>query len=190
MQWIRRARPATTSWYLVKTAIQIVVFWGVFLFLLPAVVLDLSSRLDVPTDPFPMSRIIAVLLFAGASTLGLLSGFTMAVRGQGTPLPFDAARTLVIAGPYQRVRNPMAIAGLAQGVAVALWHGSVAVLLYVAAGGLLWHCVVRPYEEADLARTFGAEFLEYKARVPLWIPRRSAARTSVRANILSGDQEH
>jgi protein-S-isoprenylcysteine O-methyltransferase Ste14 len=68
----------------------------------------------------------------------------------------------------------MAVAGLAQGFAVALWHGSFAVLLYVVAGGVLWHVAVRPFEEADLEREFGPAFVEYKSRVPLWVPRRPA----------------
>ena len=91
----------------------------------------------------------------------------MAVHGQGTPVPFDGPRRLVVTGPYTLVRNPMAIAGLVQGMAVALWHGSVAVSAYVIAGGILWHFVVRPREEEDLARTFGAAFVDYKGRVPL-----------------------
>jgi protein-S-isoprenylcysteine O-methyltransferase Ste14 len=176
MQYFRRARPASTRWNLAKTAAQIVLFWGVFLFLLPPWVVVASSRLGVPTFPSDSFRVLAVVLFAGASALGLVSGFTMAVHGQGTPLPFDGPRRLVVSGPYTLVRNPMAIAGLVQGMAVALWHGSVAVSAYVIAGGILWHFVVRPREEEDLARTFGAAFVEYKSRVPLWLPRRPGFR--------------
>jgi protein-S-isoprenylcysteine O-methyltransferase Ste14 len=95
----------------------------------------------------------------------------MALRGRGTPLPLDAARVLVVTGPYAWVRNPMAVAGLAQGAAVALWHGSAVVGAYVVAGGLFWHIVVRPLEEANLAHTFGRSFEEYRDRVPLWWPR-------------------
>jgi protein-S-isoprenylcysteine O-methyltransferase Ste14 len=172
MQWFRRARSATPNWNLAKTAIQIVVFWGVFLFVLPPWLVHVSSRLGIPTYVSPGARVLAVILFVGASTLGLASGFMMAIGGQGTPLPLDAPRTLVVSGPYRWVRNPMAIAGLAQGLAVAVWHGSVVVFAYVVAGGLLWHGVVRPREEADLERTFGAAFAEYKQTVPLWLPRR------------------
>ena len=41
----------------------------------------------------------------------------MAVTGRGTPLPFDAARDLVVSGPYRLVRNPMVVAGLTQSLA-------------------------------------------------------------------------
>lgn len=33
------------------------------------------------------------------------------------------------------------------------------------------------YEEQDLERIFGEEYLEYKRRVPKWIPRQSSAKT-------------
>jgi protein-S-isoprenylcysteine O-methyltransferase Ste14 len=61
----------------------------------------------------------------------------------------------VLAGPYRHVRNPMAVAGIAQGVAVALWLGSWAVLLYAVSGALLWHMAIRSAEERDLAERFG-----------------------------------
>ena len=174
MQWFRRARPAAASWNLAKTAIQVVVFWGLFLFVVPPIVVDLAAAAGSLPRPTAFLRTIGALLFVAASTLGLLSAFTMAIHGSGTPLPFDAPRSLVVSGPYGWVRNPMALAGLAQGMAVALWHGSVAVLGYVIAGGVLWHVAVRPFEEADLARTFGTSFYAYKRHVPLWLPSAAA----------------
>lgn len=182
MQWSRRAAPAAASWNLAKTAMQVVVFWGLFLFVLPPIVADLGATFGHPPRPTAFLRSIGVVLFAVASTLGLLSAFTMAVRGSGTPLPLDAPRTLVLTGPYAWVRNPMAVAGLAQGMAVALWHGSIPVLGYVVAGGVLWHVAVRPFEEADLTREFGPAYIEYRNRVPLWVPRKpsSAAPHAIR----------
>lgn len=176
MQWFRRARPAAASWNLAKTMMQVVVFWGLFLFVLPPFVVTLAATFGYEPHPSLYLRAIAVALFALASALGLLSAVTMAVRGSGTPLPLDAPRALVMTGPYAWVRNPMAVAGLAQGGAVALWHGSIAVLFYVVAGGVLWHVVVRPLEEADLLREFGPAFIEYRDRVRLWVPRRPSPR--------------
>ena len=171
MRWFRRARPAPASWNVLKTAGQILVFWGVFLFLIPPWLVELSSRVGVVPRPSTPGRIVGAILFASASALGLMSAATMAVRGRGTPLPLDAARVLVVTGPYAWVRNPMAVAGLAQGAAIALWHGSALVGAYVLAGGVFWHVVVRPLEEAHLVRTFGRPFEDYRDRVPLWWPR-------------------
>ncbi len=178
MQWFRRAPPAAASWNLAKTAVQIVAFWGLFLFVLPPLVVNIAARFGFLSQPTALLRAIGAVLFVGASTLGLFSAFTIVVHGCGTPLPLDAPRAMVVTGPYAWVRNPMALAGLTQGLAIALWHGSIAVAAYVVLGGAMWHIVVRPHEEADLARTFGAQFVDYKKRVPLWWPCRPDRRPS------------
>src|SRR5215470_3113661 len=43
----------------------------------------------------------AVLLFSGA--------YYLVLRGDGTPLPFDPPKRLVVAGPYARIQHPMAL---------------------------------------------------------------------------------
>ncbi|MDI2023423.1 hypothetical protein PJL18_03971 [Paenarthrobacter nicotinovorans] len=78
---------------------------------------------------------------------------------------------LVIAGPYRWVRNPMAVAGIAQGVGVGLLLGSWLVVAYAMIGSLVWNYVVRPLEEADLENRFGAEFRRYRSSVSCWLPR-------------------
>ena len=95
----------------------------------------------------------------------------MATHGAGTPLPFQGPRSFVIAGPYGYVRNPMAIAGLGQGLSVAIVLGSLEVAAYVALGMLVWNCIVRPEEERYLENTFGEEFVRYRTSVRCWMPR-------------------
>ena len=86
-------------------------------------------------------------------------------------MPTDAPRKLVISGPYRWVRNPMALAGITQGVAVGLMLGSWSVCAYAICGALMWNAFVRPWEEADLAARFGEEFERYRAAVRCWLPR-------------------
>jgi hypothetical protein len=95
----------------------------------------------------------------------------MALRGRGTPLPLCAAREFVTTGPYRHVRNPMAVAGIAQGVAVGVFFDSSLVVLYALAGAVLWHTAIRPPEERDLLARFPAAFPAYRDEVPLWVPR-------------------
>ncbi|MEL6445756.1 MAG: isoprenylcysteine carboxylmethyltransferase family protein [Bacteroidota bacterium] len=165
----QEAKEASAAWNLAKTALQTSVFWAVLLFLVPGLLVCIEAMLGVPS--FAPQRGGGVAVFVVASALGLWSGATMAVVGQGTPLPLDTARKLVIRGPYAWVRNPMAVAGLTQGAGVGLVLGSWGVLLYVLAGGLLWHTLVRPVEEADLAARFGASFEQYRRAVRCWWPR-------------------
>lgn len=152
-----------------KTLAQTVVFWTIFLVVLPWIVSRLENRLGIPG--FEPNRPAAVIIFVVFGSLGLSSGYTMARIGEGTPLPTDSPRKLVIAGPYRWVRNPMAVAGLVQGAATGLWFGSFLVFAYIVAGGLLWNIAIRPSEEADLEARFGEAFRDYCDEVSCWIPR-------------------
>ncbi|MEM6799504.1 MAG: isoprenylcysteine carboxylmethyltransferase family protein [Planctomycetota bacterium] len=169
-RWFRQARPAGWRVNLGKTAAQTVVFWGFFLWVCPVAIAAAEDWLGVPRFAFPLHWLLPWKLFALAGTLGLWSGATMAIAGRGTPLPVDCPRRLVVAGPYAHVRNPMAIAGLTQGAAVGLALGSFSVLIYTAAGALIWNLFVRPTEEAHLEELFGGSYRDYRHAVRCWLP--------------------
>ena len=167
----RQAKPAQTNWILAKTAAQIFVVWGVILFIIPSFIVKLEDKLGVPHFAFPFQKPLAAILFVVISLLGLSSAFTMSRIGRGTPLPMDSARALVIRGAYAYVRNPMAISGIGQGLAVALFLGLPLVFIYALMGGLIWQLIFRPLEEGDLQANFGADYENYRRAVRCWIPR-------------------
>lgn len=171
----RPARRIEGTAPLIATLVQMAVFWTLFLVVLPLPMIWLERRWQVAAVLPEAARLVTVLagvaLLLAASLLGVASAVTMARRGRGTPLPGAMANELVVAGPYQWVRNPMAVAGIAQGVAVGLLGASWLVILYSLAGGVLWHLLVRPEEERDLAGRFGEEYARYSARVRCWVPR-------------------
>lgn len=112
----------------------------------------------------------ALVLIAGA-VLALACVFTFALVGRGTPAPFDAPRTLVVAGPYRWVRNPMYIgAGLAL-LGAAIFFGSFGLALYTVVFWSMTHLFVLFYEEPVLRRKFGSEYEAYVASRRRWIPR-------------------
>jgi len=152
------------------TALQIAIFWSVFLWILPKGITELQSRFGISFFEHPMQIGLAATLFLLASILGLSSGLAMSVYGKGTPLPTATAPELVVRGPYRWVRNPMAIAGILQGIAVGWGMGSILVILYSIAGAFAWHFIARPAEEADLAERFGNTYQQYREQVPLWRP--------------------
>jgi protein-S-isoprenylcysteine O-methyltransferase Ste14 len=156
-----------------KTLLQTAAFWGFFLVLLPAIIYRVESMLGGDSLRFasPESRAAGIALFVVGGAVGLWTGALMAVRGQGTPVPMDCPRRLVIAGPYRHVRNPMAMSGIAQGIGVGLLLGSPAVIVYSLAGAPFWDWFVRPLEERDLEQRFGAEYRAYRAAVRCWLPR-------------------
>jgi protein-S-isoprenylcysteine O-methyltransferase Ste14 len=180
MKWFRVAHPATTARHLAHAALQMVCFWGLFLGVLPAALHAVTVRLGLAPWPYPGLGIAGAALFGIASCLGLWSAWTMAVHGRGTPLPLATARELVIRGPYRRLRNPMALAGIAQGVGVGLWLADPVVVLYALSGAVVWHCVARPPEECDLLARFGVPYAHYRAAVPLWWPRLGPYRPPAR----------
>ncbi|MDM7891632.1 methyltransferase family protein [Curtobacterium caseinilyticum] len=161
--------------HVLGTALQIVVFWGLFLGVFPLVIVAAETRWRLrPALPGPVVDVLVdtgVVVFVLASLLGLASAVSMSTRGAGTPLPSAMPNRLVVAGPYRVVRNPMALAGITQGAAVGLVTASWMVLVYAVAGSIVWNCVVRPLEEADLEERFGDDFRRYAAAVRCWVPR-------------------
>lgn len=153
---------------LIKTAIQIVCIWFLTLALFPFLIL---KALDESLVPAPGPHVWAgVVLFVLSGVIGLWSSYVMVLIGKGTPLPLDQANSLVRHGPYAVIRNPMALAGLGQGIAVSILYLSPAIILYCVLGALAWQFVVRPFEERDLHERFGREYEEYRSRVRCWIP--------------------
>lgn len=161
---------------------QIAIFWSTFLWVLPMGIVELQDALRWNRFEFPFQTQAAAVMFLLASGLGLWSGISMVTLGHGTPLPTATAPRLVVAGPYRFVRNPMAVAGILQGLAVGWLLGSVPVLAYSLLGGVVWHIVVRPVEERDLLKRFGTSYEKYRRNVRVWVPtmrwQGAGARTS------------
>ena len=164
-------RNATTSFSLnvTKTIIQIVCIWTLALIVIPYIILDAFDTIAIPQ--LGISLLMGSLVFICCSVLGLISSYFMVRDGSGTPLPLDQTNELVVTGPYHFVRNPMAIAGIGQGIAIALIFKSAPILIYSLLGAVVWHLVVRPIEEQDMVNRFGDVYLEYRQRVSCWIPR-------------------
>lgn len=165
------AASAAPARQLVRTLLQMAAFWAGFLVVLPAIVALLEQRWGLRLELPQGARIGGGALLALASALGLWSAFAMSLRGDGTPLPSAAANRLVVAGPYRWVRNPMAVAGIAQAIGVGLLVSSWLVVVYALCGSLYWNLLVRPFEEADLEARFGGDFAAYRRRVRCWLPR-------------------
>jgi protein-S-isoprenylcysteine O-methyltransferase Ste14 len=123
-------------------------------------------------------RWTGLLPLAAGLALMLRCWVDFALRGRGTPAPFDPPQALVIAGPYRYVRNPMYLAAGLVLLGQAVWYGALGLLLYGAMFWLVSHLFVIGYEEPALGRRFGTAYREYRARVPRWVPRRPRAAGS------------
>lgn len=163
-----RASSTNFARNVVKTLIQVVCIWILALVVIPYVILDAFESLAIPVVGIWLS--LGAFLFVCFSVLGLTSSYFMVRDGGGTPLPLDQTNNLVVSGPYCYVRNPMAIAGIGQGLAIATVFQSVPILMYSLLGAFVWHLVVRPIEEQDMAERFGDSYLDYRRCVSCWMP--------------------
>lgn len=166
----RVARPASRRRIAAKTAAQVVVVWGFALVVLPAIAVRVDERLGLPRLPWRRRVPLGISLFVAGSAVGLTSAWVMVDEGHGTPVPFDAARDLVLVGPYRVIRNPMAVSAIMQSTGVALILGSPTAALIPVTGAVVWNRVIRPPEEAFLADRFGDAYERYRDTVRCWIP--------------------
>lgn len=168
----RVAKRASWRWNLTKSLLQTSVFWSLFLVLFPLLLkrLEEAMGLHATLSNAPIVRILATLFLFLFSLLGLASCYSMSVWGEGTPLPTDSTRRLVVVGPYRYVRNPMAIAGPMQAIMVGILLHSPFTVLYALAGMVIWDKGMRAWEESDLEARFGEDYNRYREQVRCWIP--------------------
>ncbi|MET0860036.1 MAG: isoprenylcysteine carboxylmethyltransferase family protein, partial [Microbacterium sp.] len=106
----------------------------------------------------------------------LLHAFALFALHRGTPAPVAPTETLVVTGVYRFVRNPMYLSVLAIILGQALLFASWGLVLYAAVVLVAVVSFVKGYEEPTLARTYGAQYLDYRRNVPGWWPRRTPWR--------------
>lgn len=167
----RQAKQSSVNYILFKTLSQVLVVWTLILVVLPYLIAKLEVNLAIGRIEFPGQGTLAAVLFGLFSIPGIWAAIVMSRYGKGTPLPLDHATNLVVQGPYSYVRNPMALSGVGQGLAVALFLGSPLVTAYALMGSAIWQFIFRPLEEDDMAARFGAEFAVYSRNVMCWFPK-------------------
>ena len=94
------------------------------------------------------------------------------VAGRGSLAPWAPPVRLVIVGLYRFCRNPMYVAVLTILCGWALTFQSGGLWTYAACLAVAFHSRVVLFEEPWLARTHGAAWDAYRARVPRWLARR------------------
>jgi protein-S-isoprenylcysteine O-methyltransferase Ste14 len=123
----------------------------------------LDRRVHVPFLPRGVARLLGWPLVGGA--MALAAWFARTMRGADTTMHINKPVSRVVQdGPFRYSRNPgyLALTMIYAGIAVlrnALW----AVVLLP----LVLHVIER--EERYLERSFGEEYLAYKARVRRWV---------------------
>ena len=123
------------------------------------------------TLPIPVEIGLLLVIITGAAVL--LTMVNLALKGLGAPFAIALSRKLAVDWLYAWTRNPMVFAGLAFLLSLGIWYQSVMFMLWVLilfAPALL--VFVKVYEERELEFRFGASYLEYKSRTPMFFPRK------------------
>lgn len=112
-----------------------------------------------------------LLMGAGASLCWISVSLFSEHGGGGTPAPYDPPKIFVARGVYTYVRNPMMTGVFLVLLGEAMLFGSLPVFIWslIFFQGCL--ILIPFWEEPDLERRFGEAYLEYKRKVPRWIPK-------------------
>jgi protein-S-isoprenylcysteine O-methyltransferase Ste14 len=149
-----------------------VLFWkalAAFLVCPGTVAFAVPLLLLAPEDGLRSFRPAGLVPLAAGTALLLWCVQRFYVAGRGTLAPWSPPSRLVESGPYRYSRNPMYVA-----VALILggwWagFGGWILLAYLLAVSAAFHLRVVFGEEPWLARTHGAAWDRYEARVPRWV---------------------
>ena len=94
------------------------------------------------------------------------------LRTRGTPVPLNPPPKLITTGLYAYIRNPMLTGLFLLMLGLGVLFGSLSLSfiftpLFIALNILY----LKAIEEKEMEKKFGEEYLEYKKRVPMFIPR-------------------
>jgi len=154
-----------------RVAAQAVLFAALVVVVLPSALLAWSGTGWGPLLARPAWQLaLAAQVLAVPAAAGLAAVMELAVRGGGTPLPFDPPDRLVRSGPYAYVANPMQVAMTAVLAGVGLLAGSWPVLAAAAIGVVFCAGMAAWHEDAVLARRFGPAWRAYRRLVRPWLP--------------------
>ena len=146
-----------------RVTLQVVIAGGIFLYLPPEIAFAIRGG---TWHSHPALQLVPLLALPGLSAVQ-----EFAQRGRGTPIPYDPPRSLVTTGLYRYIANPMQLSCM---VVLFVW-GYPLGGLWLASAGLIALAysagIARWDEHEDLAKRFGAPWLDYRSHVQDWLPR-------------------
>jgi protein-S-isoprenylcysteine O-methyltransferase Ste14 len=124
---------------------------------------------------FPIKKIIftpctylgfAFIIFGGAINIW---ADMLLKKNKTTVKPHENPTQLITSGPFRISRNPQYLGFTAILLGVAINHGTLITFLPPIAFFVLIESMFIPFEERNLERIFGKEYLDYKIRVRRWL---------------------
>lgn len=160
-----------TRWLWTRAIAYMLLFGISWFFVLPAAILWTEGR-GVPVARPVAWVALGGICFVTGCAISFWAGFYLIAVGRGTPFPLDPTRELVTSGPYRFVRNPQAVGTILIvlgeiGIVNSTW-----LLFWLPLSVAYLEGLAAPYEDRELRLRYGGPYLEYRARVPKWLPRR------------------
>jgi protein-S-isoprenylcysteine O-methyltransferase Ste14 len=91
---------------------------------------------------------------------------------RGTPVPFDPPPKLITNGLYTYIRNPMLLGMFIFMLGLGVLLGSLSLIFIFTPLFIVINVLyIKVIEEKEMEKKFGRDYLEYKKRVPMFIPR-------------------
>lgn len=133
--------------------------------------LEVDRFLELPKLLAPSVSLIISAPILTAGLLLYLWSVVHFIKARGTPVPFNPPPKLVTSGPYAYLRNPI-LAGIfifLFGLGILLRSISL-IFIFTPLYVLLNVLVIKAIEEPELEKRLGKEYIEYKKKVPMFIP--------------------
>jgi protein-S-isoprenylcysteine O-methyltransferase Ste14 len=122
---------------------------------------------------------LSVLVMAVGLAVTAWSAFHF-LKVKGTPVPFNPPPRIVNTGPYRYVRNPMLTGVFLFLFGLGLSINSISlVFIFTPLFVLINVWELKQIEEPELMKRLGDEYIEYRRRTPMFIPR---LRTRTKSN--------
>ena len=94
------------------------------------------------------------------------------IRTKGTPVPFNPPPKLITTGLYAHIRNPMLLGLFIFLIGLGIILGSLSLIfIFTPLFVLINVFYLKVVEEKEMEKKFGGEYLEYKKKVPMFIPK-------------------
>ncbi len=173
-RWINllhRAATGTKKTRTLLTPIGVMIF-GAFTALFVFAALWVDRLLGLPRLlPDGAKLPVSIPVMAVGVAITAWSGFHF-LRVKGTPVPFNPPPQVVTDGPYRYARNPMLTGVFLFLFGLGFAVGSFSLVFFFTPLFILVNLFeLKEIEEPELVKRFGDEYIEYRRKTPMFIPR-------------------
>ncbi len=172
--WINLLHSAATGTRETRTLLTpvgIAVF-GIFTALFVLAALWVDDLLDLPGLLSDSARLpVAIPVMAAGVAITGWSGYHF-LRVKGTPVPFNPPPEVVTTGPYRYARNPMLTGVFLFLFGLGIAFDSFSLVFFFTPLFILvnlWE--LKQIEEPELVKRLGNDYVEYRRRTPMFMPR-------------------